>query len=252
MAIQLHAVVQMGNHLHLVVTDQEAQLSGFMCQLLGPLAKVLNTMDHTRGQVFERRYAATEIVDDDALLDCIVYAITNPEAAGLVAADVDWPGLLLDQRGQDGEEFNRVREIEYARALAAAARRGTGEEVHVAAFTDVTRVRIAPVELPGREATAEIAKRVAVRRRELAEARGHRPVLGAANVLRVDVFDSPAHPKRSPMPLCHASAGDLWLAFREGWRRFVAAYRDASAAFRAGDFGVMFPDFAFRPWTPPL
>jgi hypothetical protein len=35
----------------------------------------------TRGQSTERGYAAIEIVDDDALLDRIVYTVTNPAAA---------------------------------------------------------------------------------------------------------------------------------------------------------------------------
>ena len=52
--------------------------------------------------------------------------------------------------------------------------------------------------------------------------------------------------------LYHASTGDLWLAFYEGWRRFVWACRAASAVLREGDFGAVFPDFSFRPWTPPL
>ena len=37
--------------------------------------------------------------------------------------------------------------------------------------------------------------------------------------------------------LYHASTGDLWLAFYEGWRRFVWACRAASAVFRVWDFG---------------
>jgi hypothetical protein len=225
-----------------------------MCQLLGPLAKIINALDDTRGQVFERRYAATEIVDQEALLDCITYVITNPEAAGLVEDDAAWPGILMDPRGTSEERFERIRDLEYARALDAARRRGDGEEVDVADFTDVTWVRVAPVAVAAstEAGTTEIAARVRLRRRALAATRGGRRVLGAAKVLVQDVFEAPDHPKRSPMPLCHASTPDLWRAFRDGWRRFVAAYRDASAAFRQGDFAVMFPDFSFRPWTPPL
>ena len=248
--IELCAAVQMSNHLHLVVVDRSSELSGFMCRFLGPLAKVLNGLDGTRGQVFERRYAATEIVDDAALLDCITYVVTNPEAAGLVRTDAEWPGLLLDPRGQREERFERVRSEEYARAVASAAARGDGETVAEADFTDVAWVRVGGV-LEAEE-VADLAAHVLARRAKLRAAREGRPVLGARRVVQEDVFSAPAHPKRSPMPLCHASTGDLWLAFREGWRRFVWAYRAASAAFREGDFGTVFPDFSFRPWTPPL
>ncbi|MCB9651068.1 MAG: hypothetical protein H6730_31425 [Deltaproteobacteria bacterium] len=121
----------------------------------------------------------------------------------------------------------------------------------VADFTDVTWVRVTQLPAPEEDAAA-LAMRVRRRRQELAEKRGGRRVLGAANVLRQDPFDAPQHPKRSPMPMCHASTPDLWFAFRDGWRRFLVAYREASAAFRQGDFRVLLPDFSFRPWTPPL
>ena len=40
-----------------------------MAQLLSPLAKALNAMDDLRGQVWERRYSAIEILDEVALVD---------------------------------------------------------------------------------------------------------------------------------------------------------------------------------------
>ena len=90
------------------------------------------------------------------------------------------------------------------------------------------------------------------RLKRLRAARGRAPVLGMAKARAADVFSAPERPKRSPMPLCHASTPEMWRAFREGWRRFERAYRLASELFRGGHLSATFPDFTFRPPSPLL
>lgn len=218
-SVRLFAAVQMSNHLHLVVEDGEGVLDRFMCQFLGPLARVVNDLDETSGQVYERRYSAIEILDDTALLDRIAYTIANPVAAGLVARVEAWPGLVV------GPGFTEERRFE---------RRG--RELRVAVDVPCPRDWV----------------RTAVRDREkrIQEERGGRPVLGRAKVLAQSVFESPEHPKRGPAPLCLASCRELREVFRAKWRAFVDAYRAASAAFRGGALEVPFPDWSFRPSLP--
>jgi len=240
----VHAIVQMSNHLHLVVTDGSGQLADFMCAFLSPLAKGVNALDAVRGPVFERRYAATAIVDDDALLRCIVYTVTNPVAAGLVESPDAWPGLLLGRTEDDGRSFSRVRWRDLARARAARS-----DEPDISEFTDSSTVRVRPVQLEHRDAARELANALEKRLVELREERAGRPVLGAESVKAQDPFDAPARPKRSRMPLCHASTRELWDVFAQHWRSFVNAYRRASAAFRRGKLDVEFPAFSFRPWS---
>lgn len=248
--VELHAVVQMSNHLHLVVTDASAELDRFMGRFLGPLARALNAVDRVRGQFFERRYAAIEIVDDEALLDRILYTVTNPAAADLVAAVEDWPGLCLWPGGRESDVFSRLR----MRATGRAERQADGDHgtLREGERSELARVDVALPELCGRDLRAELRCRVQARLSELAEARGNKGVLGVERVLAQKVFDAPDRPKRSPMPLCHASSIDLWLAFREHWRAFLRAYREASVAFRLGYLNVAFPDWAFRPSVPLL
>ena len=74
--------------------------------------------------------------------------------------------------------------------------------------------------LAGRDVTAELEGAVKQRLEKLEAQRSGSPVLGMAKVLAEEVFSSPARPKRSPMPLCHASTAELWRAFRDGWRKF--------------------------------
>lgn len=250
--VQLHAAIAMSNHIHLVLTDGAGELADFMCILLGPLAKAINAMDGVRGHFFERRYAATEIIDDEALLERILYTVTNPAAANLVSAVEDWGGLCLWQGGVMNVAGSRFRKKAYDRAVRAQRRLGAQPRVDLEAYTDRVRIEISPIELRDRDATAELRAMVATRLRTLHEKRRGVPVLGMAKVRAQGVFASPERPKRSPMPLCHASTPELWKAFRHGWRKFEHAYRAASERFRAGLLSVSFPEHAFRPPAPIL
>ncbi len=221
-SVRLLAAVQMSNHLHLVVEDTAGVLDRFMCQFLGPLAKAVNELDGVSGQVYERRYSAIEILDDNALLDRVAYTLTNPVAAGLVERVEAWPGLVL------GPGF-----VE-ARTFPRKAQEGGDLWVGVDCALPAESVR----------------SHVREREQALASERRGRPVLGRAKVLSRPVFGSPENPKRGPAPLCLAACAKLREEFHTRWRSFVDAYRSASAAFRAGALDVPFPDWSFRPSLP--
>jgi len=244
--IQLHAAVQMSNHLHLVLMDCEGELSDFMREFLGPLAKAINRLDAVHGPLFERRYAATEIVDEAALVERIVYTLTNPVAANLVASFLDWPGLIVGPNLTGCQRFRRSRRPTPPRVNRSP--RIPSEEVdRRAAFEEVEFEVTWNEEVAHLSAELELA--LEARQQALTAARASRSVLGRGAVLALDPFHSPERPKRRRMPLCHASTMELWRWFREGWRAFVLAYRQASAAFRRGRVDVTFPPHSYRPST---
>lgn len=242
--VALHAVVVMSNHIQMVVTDGAGQLSAFMRHALGPLARSINRMDAVRGPLFERRYCASEIVDDDALLERIEYTATNPVAANLVERVRDWRGLCLWQGGRMQAEGWVA-----GRNSASSQKAGT-RRAHDCASRERARLCISPVEVLGRRTTSWLKQRVALRVRSLRRRRGGNQVLGMRRVLEMDVFRQPDEMSRSPEPLCHATSPRIWAAFREGWRDFCGQYREASAAFRSGYLMCAFPEFAFRPPAP--
>ena len=229
--IRLLCVSQMSNHFHLVLRDDDSELSKFMCLYLGPLAKYINGLDETTGPVFERRFAGIRAIDGSAVLDRIAYAAVNPVDAGLVERMEDWPGLIA----WPGQKQDRT----------FALRRCHTSMQHQTDSYELTIARdlLTAQDLEWLE--ADIQRRLD----DCAEARDGLPVLGADAVRALDPFDAPSRSKRSPMPICHASCLEGWWNYVQEWRLFVAAYRVASQRFRSGNWNVQFPDFSFRPWS---
>ena len=78
-----------------------------------------------------------------------------------------------------------------------------------------------------------------------------KPVLGARAVSAQQPHTRPEHLKRSPRPLGHASTRQALKELRGQYRTFVAAFREAAARWRRGDFLVIFPRFSFPPRVVP-
>ena len=85
----------MSNHTHLVVTDVLAQLPDFMGWLNAQVARCLNA-HYGRWENFwtPEPYSRQTLADAGAVLDKLVYTLTNPVSSRLVEKLEDWPGLL--------------------------------------------------------------------------------------------------------------------------------------------------------------
>jgi len=78
-----------------------------------------------------------------------------------------------------------------------------------------------------------------------------KPVLGARAVRAQHPHTRPEHLKRSPRPMGHASTRQALRELREQYRAFVAAFREAAARWRRGDFSALFPLYSFPPRVVP-
>jgi putative transposase len=50
-----------------------------------------NARHDRRGHLFEARFRATTLVDEDHLANAVAYVLDNPVRAGLAASDGAWP-----------------------------------------------------------------------------------------------------------------------------------------------------------------
>ena len=114
--IEVHAVVVMSNHFHLVVTDHFGKRSFFTRDLVRNLAKCIQALRGTRGGVFDKSQANfTRLLTDQAVIEKCAYTIVNPVAEGLVSSPNKWPGVSVDVDDIGRRTFHIKRPNYYCR-----------------------------------------------------------------------------------------------------------------------------------------
>jgi hypothetical protein len=91
----------MPNHYHLVVETPDANLSKGMRQLNGVYTQASNRLHQRTGHLFQGRYKAIVVDQDNYLLELARYVVLNPVRAGLVKAPGKW--LWSSYRAMIGE-----------------------------------------------------------------------------------------------------------------------------------------------------
>jgi hypothetical protein len=226
------------NHYHAVVTDVEGKLSEFVQELNRCAARCLlayyrSRFPHRRVEALwasSQSFSATLLVNANAILDEIVYTLTNPVKDGLVRDYRKWPGFSTrpgDWRGAtrrvrrpDFYFKNTPKELEYQVVPPAQLDRGDLEAL------------ISDVESHIRERQSQIAVDLAAQGRRF---------MGVKAVLRIDPFDSPSTPRPAgninPQLAAGADGAALRLAV-QALRAFRSAYRRAWELFKRGAAAV--------------
>ncbi len=99
--LRLLGYVVMPNHWHLVAWPESVQqLSRFMQRVTSAHAAIVRTHSHStgHGHVYQGRYHATVVTNDDQLMRTLRYVEANPVRAGLVARAEFWRWSSLDER----------------------------------------------------------------------------------------------------------------------------------------------------------
>ena len=229
--VLIHAVIFMSNHYHIIVTDPLGVLPAFVECLNKLIAKAVNASLGRWENLWASEPASyVRLLDDNAVVEKIAYALCNPVQAGLVKRGGDWPG------------------VRYGRPGAYPARRPERFFRECGPMPKSIALEITSAPLAGfsaREAESRVDE--AVRIQEAAEQarvlNKGRKFLGAAAVRRQDPFASPTtrEPRRELSP--RVASRSRWLR-EEVLSRcadFVCAYREALAAWRAKERGVIFP-----------
>lgn len=89
---ELLAYCLMTNHFHLVVRQtEEGGISSAMGQLLNSYTKYFNTKYQRVGHLWQGRFQAVPVVDDDQFVHVVRYALINPHVAGLTTDVLAYP-----------------------------------------------------------------------------------------------------------------------------------------------------------------
>lgn len=99
----LHAYVLMENHVHLLMTPTApGQVSRVMQALGRRYVRYVNERHHRSGTLWEGRYKACPVADDEHLLRCQRYVELNPVRARIVSdpADYRWSSCRQSALGE--------------------------------------------------------------------------------------------------------------------------------------------------------
>lgn len=236
--ISLHAFCALSNHYHLVLTDPDQNLPKFMCWFNGNLARCLNAY-YGRHEAFwtNRPYSAQRLGDEAALLDKLVYTLTNPVSSGLVSRPEEWPGALSEPEDMASREFRLERPQCHFRKHGPVPEETRGR----LSVPDTKRVREQGPEAFIEEVRQQMEARVAEIQQEK-KARGE-SFLGRQEVLRKHWSDSPTTPaprgRLNPRVACKNKDRREAMILAE--LLFRRLYREAYEAYCAGDREVIFP-----------
>ena len=232
--IDLHVVVFLSNHYHLVLSDPEARLPEFTGYLNGLLARCLNC-HHGRWEGFWAAGQQTSHVtleDEQAVLAKSVYAMLNPVSAGLVKDYRRWPGELLVQPGT----YKAVKPGFFFRTEEDGGPLPDSVKLRITA-PPVAAAVADRMPLLHDVAKAYMAQIVADRaRRGLA-------FLGAAAVRRQSIHDSPTSraPRRALSP--RVASRNTWARVEAIQRNqaFVAAHDECRQRWCADERDITWP-----------
>ncbi len=101
--VAVHAYVLMTNHIHILATPRDEDGVTRMMQYLGRYyVPYINRTYGSSGSIWEGRYKASIIQDENYLLACMRYIELNPVRAGMVdtAAEYRWSSFCANGQGK--------------------------------------------------------------------------------------------------------------------------------------------------------
>ena len=239
--ILVHAVTCMSNHWHAVVTDPHGRIPEFSRDVHSLSARALNAhLGRWEALWSSQRLSLVELVDAPDVWDKLVYTLTNPVEAGLVARSAQWPGL-------------RTRPIDVTREPRVFKRPRTRFFRRSGLPTKVRLHVTVPPRLEPCDAHAfaqELQERVTAREaaiREKREAAG-RGFMGAHEVRRQrrDARPKTHELRRGRHPAVASRDRTRRLGALERLRRFRDAYRAALERWRQRTGPVRFPEGTYK------
>jgi len=237
--VQVHALVAMSTHLHLVVTDPHGVLPRFLQyfhRIVALGTKVLRTWE---GPVWDPEApSVVKLLTPAAVVEKIAYVLANPVAAGLVWDAREWPGAKVAVEDIGRGQLSAMRPTVYLdlknpgwpeQATLPLTVPPTFEPDGADCFR---RAVAAELERQQDEARAEVKRQ------------GHR-FLGTERVAAVSPYERATSVEalrdRNPTFAVGREQGSAWQVAASAVRAFRACYRAALERWRAGVRDAAFP-----------
>ncbi len=244
--VRVYAFTFLSNHYHLLVSaSHPEELALFFGFVNGNISREMGRIHGWKGSLWGRRVRPTPILDPEAAVARLRYVLSNGVKEGLVSSPREWPGAtsvhgLLGDMRLEGTWIDRD---------AHRRARVKDPNVGIEAFSTPVEVELSP--LPQWESldAAELRQKYEeiVRDVEAEGAQRELAFVGRDALMSQDPHASPDAPKRATAPLCHTTSIALRRAFKQAYREFVAAYRNAVARVRAKTetYEALYPEGSF-------
>jgi putative transposase len=239
--VKLFGLCFMSNHYHLLVSSKDAaSLAQFMQYVNSNIARELGRLHNWREKFWSRRYRATAVLDDAAVLDRMKYILSNSVKEGLVKHPRYYPGVHCYRHLAEGRPLHGV----WVNRTSIHTESGLTE----ADASESLTLKLS--RLPQYEDKSEMAYRDFIKgltNDMLSEIAKPTRVLGQKRILNQDPLHSPVQTSKSPVPLCHTTCPKLRARFRQSFRDFVSAYQEAYQQLSRGYFKDVFPEGSIPP-----
>jgi REP element-mobilizing transposase RayT len=235
--IEVHAVVFMSNHEHLVVTDKDGRIPDFLRDYHRALALGTKVLRGWEGTLWDSDPSSrVQLCTAQAVIEKLAYLMANPVQAALVHRAEDWPGINTLPHDLGSKTWTVARPDFYFDADNPQ-------------WPTTATLRLTMPRTPW--AQQEVQRRVAQELMRLESeahcrirAKGLR-VLGRSGVLRGSPYERSTswEPLRGTNPSIAAGRGQRQAFFQAAnlLRTFRAAYRLALEWWRRGYRDVVFP-----------
>jgi len=258
--VHVYGFVWMSNHGHLLLGAPPDKFADFMAYLNGQIAVNVNRFLGRKHQLWGRRYAAAQVLDEAAELERLGYLLANPQNAGIANTIDDWLGLssasfFFHNHDQRFLRFDRT----------SWHAKGCPDDIGPFLSTIMLKQRLLPQlsRLTTQKMRRKVRKSIKNKVKQmpisdikvdLDPAHAIRRRLIARTVIPTDRPESSkSNPrKRSPQPLCHTTIPSLGKRYKEWYGAFRIAYEKCSNEYRQGNTEVEFPPGSFAPSKYPL
>ena len=250
--VRIHGYVCLSNHFHLLLTPADAhQLASFMGHVLTNLSKEAGRLHGWRGPLFERRYQAIAVSDEEAAqVERLRYMLAHGCKEGLVEHVGDWPGPHCAESLKTGSPAKGVW-VSRTRIWDA---RNHGRRPDSREFCHRYEIRLDPLPCWAHMASDNIRRRVLELIQSIEEGvglvaarRGGSRALGVEKILAQDAYARPRTLDRRPAPLIHAARRRKRREFRKLYGEFLRAFCAAAERMRNGLAEFSFPEGSFSP-----
>jgi hypothetical protein len=215
------------------------------------ISRGLNRLYDREGPLFSTRNRISDAIDDMALEQRLLYAVTNPVKDGLVDKVRHWKGVSSFEQPATGK-VDRYTYIDYT---AWHRDGGVRSKKSVSEYTRQVEVELTP--LPSWERLSEHKRQAHFRRcvrqleqefRALRE-QENRTVMGPKKLSRLDPRDRPKNPpkKTGLQPICHSSTVEGANEYKEQRKVFLDQFYYASGMWLKGVYEVVFPRGSYKP-----